>query len=261
MSGYDTLATERDGDLLVVTLNRPERLNSASVELCAELTDALHTLEGARAVLITGAGRAFCAGADLQGAVDLPMTAGEKAHRSLARFYNPLLQTLVDLPVPLVAAVNGAAAGIGCAIALSADFVVAARSAYFVQAFVNVGLAPDGGSAWMLGRLVGKARAAQMLMLGERISADVAADWGLIYSAVENGALLDEARALAQRLATGPTIALGVARNGLTASLDGSFADALARDAIGQQVAGASNDAKEGRAAFSGKRPARFSGT
>ncbi|OZA62466.1 MAG: 2-(1,2-epoxy-1,2-dihydrophenyl)acetyl-CoA isomerase, partial [Sphingomonadales bacterium 39-62-4] len=173
---------------------------------------------------------------------------------------NPLMLTLSRLAVPVVTAVNGPAAGVGCSIALAADFVVAGHSAYFLQAFVNIGLVPDGGASWMLTRLVGKARATQMMMLGEKISAEKAESWGLIYKAVDDAALQDEAMALATRLAAGPTVALGTMRKNLAKALEVDYASALLVEAEGQWQAGSSADAGEGGKAFLEKRKPVFTG-
>ena len=257
---YETIIAERRGDVLHLTLNRPDRLNAASLDMADELNDALDHLDGARAVLVTGAGRAFCSGADLQARGDRSVGGGQASHRALTRHYNPLMLKLAELDVPTVSAVNGPAAGVGCSIALAADFVIAGASAYFLQAFVNIGLVPDGGASWMLTRLVGKARATEMMLLGEKIGAARALDWGLIHKAVADDALLPEATALAERLAAGPTVALGVMRRNIAAAMDGTYAEALGREAAGQRIAGGTSDAMEGGMAFLQKRKAAFKG-
>jgi 2-(1,2-epoxy-1,2-dihydrophenyl)acetyl-CoA isomerase len=171
-----------------------------------------------------------------------------------------MLLALANLDIPVVTAVNGPAAGVGCSFALSGDFAIASKSAYFLQAFVNIGLVPDGGSSWLLPRLVGLPRATQMMMLGEKISAEQAADWGLIYKAVEDDVLMAEAEALAKRLASGPTVALGTMRKVLRGGLTQSYADTLDAEAMGQYLAGNSADAAEGIAAFLQKRKTEFKG-
>lgn len=256
---YRTILAERRGDVLVLTLNRPDRLNAASLDMADELSAALDALDGARAVLVTGAGRAFCSGADLQARGEA-LGGGQSSFDALTRHYNPLMQRLAELPIPVVSAVNGPAAGIGCSIALAADFTVAARSAYFLQAFVNIGLVPDGGASWMLPRMVGRARATEMMLLGEKIGADKAEAWGLIHRCVDDDALMPEALALVDRLARGPTVALGVMRRNVGAAMDGTYADALQREAEGQRMAGNSADALEGGAAFLQKRKPEFKG-
>ena len=260
MAEYEMILTERRGDVLVVTLNRPERLNACPPQMADEIAHALYELDGARAVLITGAGRAFCSGADLQARGGGSIGGGAGSHHALTRHYNPTMMRIAELPVPVVCAVNGPAAGIGCSLALAADFTIAGASAYFLQAFVNIGLVPDGGASWMLARLVGKARATEMMLLGEKIPAATAADWGLIYKTVADDALIDEAMALATRLAAGPTVALGVMRRNLAAALDGTYVEAMQREAAGQQVAGDSADAREGAMAFLEKRKPMFKG-
>jgi 2-(1,2-epoxy-1,2-dihydrophenyl)acetyl-CoA isomerase len=278
---FQTLETIRfamDGAVAKITLNRPQRLNAAPPQMFTEIHQVLKALPGlgARALLLTGEGRAFCSGADLQanaaananaaagataGATAAPaMTRGERSYKSLTESYSPTMLALSKLSIPVVTAVNGAAAGIGCSLALAGDFTLAAKSAYFLQAFVNIGLVPDGGSSWMLARLVGKARASEMMMLGERISAEKAEAWGLIYRAVEDADLQAQALALAQRLASGPTLALGLMRQGLADALEQSYADALHAEAKHQSIAANSADASEGGQAFLQRRKAVFSG-
>ena len=257
---YDTILTARDGDVLTITLNKPERLNAASLDMADEISAALDALDGARAVMITGAGRAFCSGADLQARAGSSISGGQASYAALTQHYNPLMMKLARLPVPLVTAVNGPAAGVGCSIALAGDFVIAATSAYFLQAFVNIGLVPDGGASWMLPRLIGKARATEMMLLGEKIHGPKAEQWGLIHKCVDDAALIGEASALAARLAAGPTVALGVMRQNIAAALDCDYASALVREAEGQRIAAGSGDAIEGGMAFLQKRKATFQG-
>ena len=259
MPDYQTILAERHGDVLRLTLNRPDRLNAASLDMADELYAALDRLDGARAVLLTGAGRAFCSGADLQARGRAAAGTGQASHAALTRHYNPLMMKLAELDVPTVSAVNGPAAGIGCSIALAADFVVAGASAYFLQAFVNIGLVPDGGASWTLPRLIGRARAAEMMLLGERVEAAKAADWGMVHKAVADDALLPEATALAERLAAGPTVALGLTRRNINMAMDG-YADALNREAVAQRTAAGTGDAMEGATAFLQKRIAAFRG-
>jgi 2-(1,2-epoxy-1,2-dihydrophenyl)acetyl-CoA isomerase len=257
---FETILTARDGDVLTITLNKPERLNAMSPAMADEINAALDDLDGVRAVLITGTGRAFCSGADLQARGDTSIAGGSAPYAALTQKYNPLMMKLARLPVPVVTAVNGPAAGIGCSLALAGDLAVAGNSAYFLQAFVNIGLVPDGGASWMLPRLIGKARATEMMLLGEKISSEKAESWGLIHKCVEDDALIDEARALAARLASGPTIALGIMRQNIAAALEADYASALLREAEGQRVAGATADAMEGGLSFLQKRKAAFQG-
>ncbi|MBX7497185.1 enoyl-CoA hydratase/isomerase family protein [Qipengyuania sp. 6B39] len=260
MSEYQTITSGRSGDVLTITLNRPERLNACPPEMADEIFDAIRNLGDARAVLLTGEGRAFCSGADLSARGERSVTGGEGAFQSLTKHYNPMVQTLATLPVPVVSAVQGPAAGVGCSIALAADFVLAGKSGYFLQAFVNIGLVPDGGSSWMLPRLVGTAQATRMMMLGEKIHGEEAERIGLIYKCVEDDVLMDEAKALAERLASGPTVALGLMKQTLRDGLHSDFGTTLRREAETQKIAGGTKDAMEGGMAFLQKRKAAFTG-
>lgn len=260
---YETIRLDIADAVATITLNRPERLNAAPPQMFDELHDALGGLQGkgARALLITGEGRAFCSGADLAaGDGGQSIAGGKPARDALVHSFNPTFVALAALPMPVVSAVNGPAAGIGCSLALAADFVIAGHSAYFLQAFVNIGLVPDGGASWVLPRLVGKSRAMEMMMLGERISAEKAESWGLIHKAVNDAVLVEEARLLARRLAEGPTFALGLMRQGIAAALEQDYASAMAAEAERQHKAGDSEDAREGMAAFLTKRKAEFKG-
>ncbi|MEO1968275.1 MAG: enoyl-CoA hydratase-related protein [Sphingomonadaceae bacterium] len=261
MANYETILTERAGNVLKITLNRPDRLNAASIQLADELSAALYNLDGARCVLITGAGKGFCSGADLQSrGGDSAVSGGDASHRALQNHYNPLISQILRLPVPVVTAVNGPAAGVGCSMALAGDFVLAGNSAYFLQAFVNIGLVPDGGSTWLLTRAIGRARATRMMMLGEKIGATQAEEWGLIYKAVADEALMQEADALADKLANGPTVSYSTMKNNIMHALDGTISQVLLAEAEGQRIAGSSEDAMEGGMAFLQKRKAEFKG-
>lgn len=257
---YEHILTERRGDVLVVTLNRPERLNAAAPAAFDEIRSALAQLDGARAVLVTGAGRAFCSGADVGGGALQSSDPQTATYAALTEHYNPTLLAIAHLDVPIVSAVRGPAAGIGCSLALAADFCIASDTAYFLQAFVNIGLVPDGGASWMLPRLVGRARAAEMMMLGERITASRALDWGLIHRVVADDTLEAEAMALAERLAAGPTVALGLMRRALMAALDSDYAAAMNREAADQRTARGTADSTEGGIAFLQKRKPAFTG-
>ena len=261
MADYETILATRSGGVLTITLNRPERLNAASLEMADELGAALYDIGNARAVLITGAGKGFCSGADLSARGEAsPITSKGGSHRALQNHYNPLVSQILRLPVPVVCAVNGPAAGVGCSIALAGDFVIAGQSAYFLQAFVNIGLVPDGGSTWLLARAIGRARATRMMILGEKIGAQQAEDWGLIYKAVGDAALMDEANALARRLAEGPTLAYATMKRNIATALDGTVNDVFLAEAEGQRLAGDSADAMEGGMAFLQKRKPAFTG-
>ena len=257
---FETIRLEHLGPVAKIVLNRPERLNACPPSMAVEISDALSMLGDARAVLLTGEGRAFCSGADLAASGTRSIAGGAGSYKALTESYNPMILKLSRLAMPVVVAVNGPAAGVGCSLALAGDFTLAAKSAYFLQAFVNIGLVPDGGSSWILPRLIGKARATQMMMLGERIGAEQAQDWGLIYKAVDDAALADEALALATRLANGPTVALGTMRQNLARAIDCDLAAALLIEAEGQWKAGDSADAAEGILAFLEKRKTQFTG-
>lgn len=259
---FDTIKFEIADTVATITLNRPDRLNSMPPAMADDIRSALDYLPslGARALLITGEGRGFCSGADLGGDRNSAVGGGANSRKALRNHYNPMLLALANLDIPVVTAVNGPAAGVGCSFALSGDFTLAGKSAYFLQAFVNIGLVPDGGSSWLLPRLIGLPRATQMMMLGEKIGAQQAADWGLIYQCVEDDTLIAEAQALATRLANGPTLSLGTMRKILRDGLSQSYADTLDAEAKGQFIAGNSADAAEGIMAFVQKRKVEFKG-
>jgi 2-(1,2-epoxy-1,2-dihydrophenyl)acetyl-CoA isomerase len=255
-----------ESGVATLTINRPAQLNALHVGVISEMIHAVDKLrdEGkARVLLMTGAGRAFCSGADLSGGGaggggggGGPVDAG----KVLETHFNPLLERLFALPVPFITAVNGPAAGAGCSYALAGDIVIAAKSAYFLQAFVNIGLVPDVGSTWMLPRLAGKQRATAMMMLGERIKAEQALDWGLVYQVVEDAELMATATALAERFAKGPTRAYTLIRQGIRECLDKSLTEGLMVERRNQLAAGRTADFAEGVAAFLQKRPAAFTG-
>ena len=258
---YETILVEKDGPLTTITLNRPDRLNAMPPQMADELSEALYDLGDSRAVLITGAGKGFCSGADLAARGERSaLNSKGGSHRALQNHYNPAINMVLRAPVPVICAVNGPAAGVGCSLALAGDFVIAGKSAYFLQAFVNIGLVPDGGSTWLLARAIGRARATRMMMLGEKIGADQAEDWGLIYKACEDDALMEEARALAVNLANGPTLAYATMKRNIATALDGSITEVLLAEAEGQRLAGASKDAMEGGMAFLEKRKPAFKG-
>ena len=255
---------EADG-VATLTLDRPAALNALTTDLLDEMIDAVDRVRDggtARCLLVTGEGRAFCSGADLAtgGATGGDRSGPPDAGFRLETHFNPLLERLFALPVPFVTAVNGPAAGAGASIALAADIVVATESAYFLQAFVNIGLVPDVGATWLLPRLAGRARAQAMMMLGEKIPAATALDWGMIWQVVPDGELPATAQALATRLAAGPTKTYGLIRHGIRAALDMSLTEALAAERRNQRLAGRTADFVEGVTAFLQKRPARFAG-
>jgi len=241
-----------------VTINRPDNLNALNFATLDELRAALDKVveRQARCLLLTGAGRGFSSGADLAGTGGLPADVGA----ALEAHYNPLVEALFALPMPVVAAVNGPAAGAGASLALAADIVIAARSAYFLQAFVNLGLIPDAGATWLLPRLAGRARALEMMMLGDRISAEQALDWGMIARVVDDQDLETEAVALASRLAGGPTVAYGLIRRLARESAQLPLSDALAAERVAQRDAGRTEDFKQAVYAFLQKRQPTFDG-
>ena len=258
---YETIRAEREGPLLTITLNRPERLNAMPPAMADELGQAFYDLGDARAVLITGEGKGFCSGADLSARGAGSALGGKGgSHEALSNHYNPAVSQLIRAQVPVICAVNGPAAGVGCSLALAADFTIAAKSAYFLQAFVNIGLVPDGGSTWLLARAIGRARATRMMMLGEKISGQQAEEWGLIYKCVDDADLMTEARALAEKLANGPTIAYAQMKRNIATALDTNLQMVLLAEAEAQRVAGATADAMEGGMAFLQKRKAEFKG-
>ncbi|HEX8625620.1 MAG TPA: enoyl-CoA hydratase-related protein [Allosphingosinicella sp.] len=241
-----------------ITIARPGRLNALSGQTVDELRAAVEEVggSGTRCLLLIGEGRAFSSGADLASGGGLPEDAGA----ALEKHFNPLVEAIFALPIPVVAAVNGPAAGAGCSLALAADIVIAARSAYFLQAFVNIGLIPDAGATWLLPRLAGRARAMEMMMLGDRVPAEKALEWGLISRVVEDEHLASEAVLLATRLAQGPTVALGLIRKLAREAGDMPLSDALAAERAAQRDAGETEDFKGAVAAFLQKRQPRFEG-
>jgi 2-(1,2-epoxy-1,2-dihydrophenyl)acetyl-CoA isomerase len=241
-----------------LTIARPDRLNALSSQTVDELRSAVEETgrSGARCLLLAGEGRGFSSGADLAGGGGLPEDAGA----ALEKHFNPLVEALFALPMPVVAAVNGPCAGAGCSLALSADIVIAGRSAYFLQAFVNIGLIPDAGATWLLPRLAGRARAMEMMMLGERIPAERALEWGMIARVVDDEALAEESLALAARLAQGPTMALGLIRRLAREGGHVPLSEALAAERAAQREAGATQDFRGAVMAFLQKQPARFEG-
>jgi 2-(1,2-epoxy-1,2-dihydrophenyl)acetyl-CoA isomerase len=253
---YDMIRLTIAEDVATLTWARPARLNAITEPMFAEASDALKQVvaQGARALVITGEGRAFCAGADLQD--EPPADVGQGLEDS----FNPFIEQLFALPVPVITAVNGAAAGAGCALALAADIIIAARSAYFLLAFVNIGLVPDVGATWLLPRLVGRARAAELMMLGEKLSAEKAESWGLINRVVADDEVVPQAQALAARFARGPTQAYRLMRATLLAAETQTLSETLRAERLAQREAGATSDFKEGVAAFRERRPARFTG-
>jgi len=254
----ETIRYEASGGVATITLARPEKMNCLTGPMRRELLERIGQAGAeARAIVLTGEGRAFCAGQDLGDAADVESLDLE---RTLREEYEPLLAAIGGAPVPVVAAVNGVAAGAGANIALAADIVVAARSARFVEAFARIGLIPDAGGTFWLPRLVGQARAAGLCLLADPIDAETAADWGLIWETVADGDLADRAAEIAGRLASGPTLAFRLMRRALRAAAENTLAEQLALEAELQGEAGRSRDFREGVLAFLEKRAPRFEG-
>jgi len=256
----DTVLVDDHDGWVKITLNRPDRLNSLNVDLHLALRAALDAARQSRAVLITGAGRGFCAGQDLgernPDSGDWPPDLGAM----LRDYFNPLIRQVSDLPVPVVCAVNGVAAGAGASLALACDIVLAARSAKFIQAFSKIGLAPDAGASWMLPARIGQARAMALALTGAPVTAEQAADWGMIWQCHDDAALMPAAEALVSQLAAGPTAAYAATKSLVQDAAANSLSDQLDAEAAAQQALGRSADYAEGVRAFLAKRPARFGG-
>jgi len=262
--GYETVIWEQSGGVGRVTLNRPETLNAWTGEFGSELKQVIDreaARESVRAVLITGAGRGFSSGADLRAGFDLAEDGMPNIRKELHEIYHPAIAGIRQLPKPVVAAVNGPAVGIGCSLALACDLVMAAESAFFGLAFVNIGLMPDGGSTAFVPPTVGKARAFQMALLGERIPAAQALDWGLVNWVHPDDRLLSEANALVERLAAGPTRSYASAKRALNNFIYRDLDAQLALEAELQHALGRTKDFVEGTTAFVQKRAPAFSGS
>lgn len=251
----------RDGELRI-TLNRPDSMNAWNKQLGADLLAAVREAEddAVRAVVVTGAGRAFSSGADLRAGFDSTPEGHPDVETVLHEVYHPIIRGLRELPKPVLAAVNGPAVGIGCSLALASDLIVARESAYFLLAFVNIGLVPDGGSSLLLPERIGLARATEMAMLGERIPARKALEWGLVNRVTADDELEATVDELAARLAAGPTRAYAGIKRQFNAWLFTRMAEQLDLEASIQQRSAASGDFLEGVQAFLEKRPAAFSG-
>ncbi len=259
---YATILFTIDANIARLTLNRPDKLNSFNAIMHTEVQHALARLpaSGARVLVLTGAGRGFCAGQDLGDRAVAPGGQGVDLGESIDKFYKPLVLALASVPLPVIAAVNGVAAGAGANIALACDLVIAARSATFVQAFAKLGLVPDSGGTWFLPRLVGNARAMGLALLGDKLSAEQAAAWGMIWQCVEDTALESTVQTLAQRLAIAPTRGLGATKAAIRDSWQRSLAQQLDVERDLQRELGRSADYAEGVAAFVDKRTPRFTG-
>ncbi|MEA1013842.1 2-(1,2-epoxy-1,2-dihydrophenyl)acetyl-CoA isomerase PaaG [Sphingosinicella sp. LY1275] len=256
---YETIDFKSENGIARLTLNRPDRLNSFTVQMHEEVRDALDRLGDARVLVLTGAGRGFCAGQDLN---DRAVAPGAQVDlgESVEKYYNPLIRRLTGLPMPVIARVNGVAAGAGANIAFACDIVIAAKSAKFIQSFANIGLIPDSGGTWVLPRLVGQARALGLALTAEPLPADKAAEWGLVWKAVDDDALDAEVDALATRFATAPTKGLAAIKTMIRESWSHSLDEELDLQRDAMRALGFSDDYREGVAAFMEKRTPRFTG-
>jgi 2-(1,2-epoxy-1,2-dihydrophenyl)acetyl-CoA isomerase len=259
---YETILFDVEGGVARLTLNRPDKLNSFNVRMHEEVRHALDAVPGssARVLVLTGAGRGFCAGQDLADRAVAPGSQSVDLGDSIERFYKPLVLALHQLPMPVIGAVNGVAAGAGANIALACDLVIAARSASFVQAFCRLGLVPDSGGTWSLPRLVGNARALGLTLLGDKLSAEQAAAWGMIWQCVDDADFSATVDALAQRLAAAPTRGLAAAKAAIRGGWQRTLGEQLDVERDLQRELGRSADYAEGVAAFTGKRQAAFKG-
>jgi 2-(1,2-epoxy-1,2-dihydrophenyl)acetyl-CoA isomerase len=264
---YAKIKVSVTDNVAVITLSDPSTMNAAGLDTAIELADAFNRIAlgaiAARAVILTGEGRGFCSGANLSGGGaggrEVEADGKPDAGRALETHYNPLVGIMRDFPMPIITAVNGAAAGVGCSMALLGDIVVAAESSYFLQAFRRIGLVPDGGSTYLLPRMIGKARAMEMALLGDKIPARTALEWGLINRCVPDAELMSTAMTIAKELAAGP-MALGIIRKLIWESLDADWDAQLTAERKAQRKAGKSADFIEGVSAFLQKRLAQFKG-
>jgi len=256
---YETIDFKADGPIARITLNRPDRLNSFTAQMHGELREVLGNLGDARVVVLTGAGRGFCAGQDLN---DRAVAPGEAVDlgETVQACWNPLIRTLTSLPQPVIARVNGVAAGAGANIALACDIVIAAKSAKFIQSFSAIGLIPDSGGTWALPRLVGQARALGLALTGDPLPAEKAAEWGMIWKAVEDEALDTEIDTIANKLASLPPLGLAAIKEMIRSSWQYSLDEELERQAGAMRRLGFTEDYREGVAAFLEKRTPTFTG-
>jgi 2-(1,2-epoxy-1,2-dihydrophenyl)acetyl-CoA isomerase len=260
---YDSIQFKVEGGVAVLTLNRPDRLNSFTRAMHLEVRDALARVQAdqsVRVLVLTGAGRGFCAGQDLADRAVDPGAPSVDLGASVEEFYAPLVLTLKNLPMPVICAVNGVAAGAGANLALACDIVLAAQSASFIEAFSKLGLIPDTGGTWHLPRLIGPARAMGLAMLGEKLSAEKAEAWGLIWRCVPDDVLMDEALAMAKHFAAAPTKGLAFTKRAFQASYANTLAQQLQLEADMMRELGNSHDYREGVAAFLAKRAPQFKG-
>ena len=265
-AAYEKITYERDGDIAVISFDDPKTLNACGIDTTMELLHAFETAgTEARATILTGKGRGFCSGANLgaspgsTGSLSMPGMKPD-AGRALDTHYNALIREIRHHPHPVITAVNGAAAGVGCALGLIGDMVLCSKSGYFLQAFRRIGLVPDGGSTFLLAKTIGRVRAMEMALLGEKVSAEQAMEWGLINRITEDDALLSTAKEIAQKIATGPTKALSLTRDLVWTATEGDLNTALDAERFAQREAGRTKDFAEGVSAFLQKRKAEFKG-
>jgi len=260
---YENIKFEIDNGVAVLTLNRPEKLNSFTTAMHREVREALTTVQSdprVRVLVLTGAGRGFCAGQDLSDRAVGPDEKGVDLGYSVETYYAPLVMTLRSLPMPVICAVNGVAAGAGANLALACDIVLAAKSASFVEVFCKLGLIPDTGGTWHLPRLVGQARAMGMAMLGEKITAETAESWGLIWKCLPDAALMGDTMVMARQLAVAPTKGLAFTKKAFQASYANTLPEQLRLEAEMMRELGNSHDYREGVNAFTEKRTPQFKG-
>src|SRR5882672_879313 len=260
---FENIRLETEAGVATLTLHRPDRLNSFTVAMHEEIQAALAQIRadsGTRCLVLTGAGRGFCAGQDLSDRAVAPGQSAKDLGVSIEKYYIPLVQALRKLPLPVIAAVNGVAAGAGANIALACDLVIAARSASFIQSFAKIGLVPDSGGTWLLPKLIGNARALGLALLGDKLSAEQAQAWGLIWSCVDDAELVPATKKLAGQLAAGPTRGIARTKEAIYAAATNTFDQSLELEREFQSELGQSRDYAEGVAAFMEKRAAKFSG-
>lgn len=266
---FSKITYELEGDIAIITLTDPATMNAAGTDTVQELTLAFEKAGNeARCTILTGEGRGFCSGANLgpTQASSKAAPTGENmgefdAGQALDAYYHPLIMSMKEHPHPIVTAVNGAAAGVGCSIALMGDIIICAESGYFLQAFRRIGLVPDGGSSYLLPRLIGRARAAEMMLMGDKIRSAQALEWGMVNRVVGDNELMSVAREFAEKLATGPTKALAMTKDLVWDSQDRTFQEQVHAERLAQRKAGRTNDFREGVSAFLEKRAAKFTGS